>query len=112
MAFDLSAMMQMAEKLQRELGVSQSDAQAARVTGEAGGGLVRVVLNGRYEAVEVHIDPKTLAGGDRQLVEDLVRAAFNQASTRVMEELQKRVANVAQGMGVDLGALSSMLPKR
>lgn len=111
MSFDLSAMMQMAEKLQRELGVSQNEAQATRVTGEAGGGLVRVVLNGRYEAVEVHIDPKAYAG-DRQLVEDLVRAAFNQASGRVMDDLQKRVSNVAQGLGVDLGALGAILPKR
>ncbi len=108
---DISSLMQMAEKLQKELGSSQEAAAKARVTGEAGGGLVRVVLNGRYEAVEVKLDPKVVNPQELQLLEDLVRAAYNQASARVMEEIQRRVGSFASNLGLDPSVLSSLMPK-
>ena len=108
---DFSALMQISEKLRQELQRSQEEAQRARVTGEAGGGLVRVVLNGRYEAVEVTIDPKATSGDDRRLLEDLVRAAINQASARVSAEMQGRVGSFASSLGVDPTLLSSLVGK-
>ena len=108
---DFSQIMQMAEQLKRELQATQNAAQEARVVGEAGGGLVRVVLNGRYEALEVHIEPKTLAGGDQTLIEDLLRAAFNQASARVAEQLQARVGTFASSLGIDPQALEMFTKK-
>jgi nucleoid-associated protein EbfC len=108
---DISALMQMAEKLKREIGHSQEEAARIRVNGEAGGGLVQVVLNGRYEAVEVHIDPKAINAQERQLLEDLVRAAINQASGRVLQEIQRTVGGFASSLGLDPAVLSSFIPK-
>lgn len=108
---DLKAMLEMAEQMKAKLGASDQEAAAARITGEAGGGMVRVVLNGRYEAIAVNIDPKALAAGDRQFLEDLLRAAFNQASSRVLAEMQRKVSSFAESMGVDMAALGALLPK-
>ena len=102
---DLSNIMQMANQLREQFARNQAEAAKTRVTGEAGGGMVRVVLNGRYEALEVVVDPQLLASGDRALLEDLLRAAFNQASSRVAEDLRQRMGSFAQGLGVDLSAL-------
>jgi len=100
---DLSNLLQMANQLREQLQSAQQQAQTMRVTGEAGGGLVRVVMDGQHQVVELHIDEKVLS--DRALLEDLVRAAFNQASTRVQEEIKSRMGNFAQTMGIDLSAL-------
>jgi nucleoid-associated protein EbfC len=108
---DIASLMQMAEKLQKEIGSNQEAATKLKVTGEAGGGLVRVVLNGRYEAVEVKLDPKAVNPAELQLLEDLVRAAFNQASARVMEEIQRKVGSFASNLGLDPSMLSSLIPK-
>jgi nucleoid-associated protein EbfC len=108
---DISALMQMAEKLQKEIGSSHEAAAKTRVTGEAGGGLVRVVLNGRYEALEVRIDPKAVNAQELQLLEDLVRAAYNQASARVMAEIQQKVGSFASNLGLDPSVLGSLIPK-
>jgi DNA-binding YbaB/EbfC family protein len=108
---DISSLMQMAEKLQKEIGSNQEAATKLRVTGEAGGGLVRVVLNGRYEAIEVKLDPKAVNPQELQLLEDLVRAAYNQASARVMAEIQSRVGSFASNLGIDPSVLNSFIPK-
>jgi nucleoid-associated protein EbfC len=108
---DIANLMQMAEKLQKEIGSNTEAATKLRVSGEAGGGLVRVVLNGRYEVVEVKLDPKAVNPQELQLLEDMVRAAYNQASARVMAEIQQRVGSFASNLGLDPSVLSSFMPK-
>ena len=102
---DLSNLTQLASQLREQLSQSQSEAADTKVTGAAGGGMVRVVLNGKYEVIELNIEPKAYDSGDRALVEDLIRAAFNQASAKIAEELRQRMGNFAQNFGVDLSAL-------
>lgn len=97
---DLSNLMQMANQLREQLTQAQSKAGEQLVTTEAGGGMVRVVMNGRHELVELKID--AAAAKDLHLLEDLVRAAVNQASARVGEALKNQMGDVAQSMGVDL----------
>jgi len=107
---DIKALMNMAQKMQSQLTEAQSDAAKILHTGEAGAGMVRVVLNGRYEAVEVKIEPA--ATQDVALLEDLLRAAFNQASTKVAGGLQESLGGVAKGAGIDLSSImSSFTPK-
>ena len=102
---DLSNLMQMANQLRDQLTQNQAEAAKLRITGEAGGGMVRVVLNGKYEVLKLEIEDKAFGSGDKALVEDLVRAAFNQAAVKVAEDLRKRMGDFAQGMGIDLSAL-------
>jgi hypothetical protein len=65
--------------------------------GEAGGGMVKVVMNGRHEVRRVDIDP-TVAAADREMLEDLVAAACNDATRRVGEAVQQHMAGAMGGM--------------
>ncbi len=102
---DWNQLMQVANQVREQLGQSQAEAAKLRLTGEAGGGMVRVVLNGRHEAIEVTIDEQVFRAGDKALLEDLVRAAYNQAAEKVGAELRTKLGGLAQGLGLDLGAL-------
>lgn len=102
---DLTQLMQIANQVKEQIGQSQAEAARLRIVGEAGGGMARVVMNGKHEVLEVTLDPKVISGGDKGLLEDLIRAACNQASARVAEELRQRMGGLAQGLGIDLSAL-------
>jgi len=102
---DLNNLMQMAGQLKAQLEQAQNKAAQEKFTGEAGGGLVRVVVNGRHELLEVELDPKVIDPNEKALLEDLLRAAVNQANTKVVGALQQQMGGLAQGMGVDLSAL-------
>ena len=68
--------------MQRRMAELQDRLAAQQVDGESGGGLVRVVVNGKYEAKQVIIDP-SLAGEDLKVIGDLVASAFNSAARQV-----------------------------
>lgn len=101
---DINELMKAAQGLRTQLENAKEQAEKLRVTGEAGGGMVRVVMNGRYEVVELTIEPAAVSD-DIKLVEDLTRAAVNQASSKVGEQLQGSLGSMAQGLGVDLSQL-------
>lgn len=101
---DINELMKAAQSLKGQLEQAQAQAEQLRVTGEAGGGMVKVIMNGRYEVIELHIDPSA-ARDDVKLVEDLTRAAFNQASAQIGQQLQGSLGSMAQGLGLDLSSL-------
>jgi DNA-binding YbaB/EbfC family protein len=72
------------------------------VTGESGGGMVKITMNGKHEASRVQIDP-AVPLDDREMVEDLVAAAINDAAQRVEKETQQRMAAVMGGMNLPPG---------
>ena len=86
---------QMQEKMQQEIA-------ALEVEGTAGGGMVKVTMNGRHEVRRVEIDP-TVAGSDREMLEDLVAAACNDAVRRVGDAVQQHMAGAMGGMQLPPG---------
>jgi DNA-binding YbaB/EbfC family protein len=68
------------------------------VEGTAGGGAVTARANGRLELLSVRIDPKLIADGDLELLEDLVTAAVNQAMSKAREEAAKSLSSLAGGL--------------
>jgi DNA-binding YbaB/EbfC family protein len=98
----LGNMMQQVQKMQENLQRAHEELARTEVTGEAGAGLVKVTMNGRHEARGVSIDP-TLIGGDREMLEDLIVAAINDANNRLAEVTQRRMAEVTQGMPLPPG---------
>jgi DNA-binding YbaB/EbfC family protein len=68
------------------------------VEADAGGGAVKVRVNGRLEVLAVRIDPKLLADGDAELLEDLVTAAVNQALVKAREAAAQSLTSLAGGM--------------
>ena len=98
---DINALMNMAKNVQEKMQEAQAEATKIRVEGDAGGGMVRVILDGKFRVVKVDIDPK-LIGDDVAMLEDLVAAAFNQAVVKVGEALQESMSSAAGIPGFDL----------
>ena len=99
---NLSNLMKQAQKMQENLQKAQEEIKQLEVAGESGGGLVKVVLTGSYEARRVSIDDSLLTD-DKDMLEDLVAAAINDAARKVEKATQEKLASVAGGMGLPLG---------
>jgi hypothetical protein len=89
----LSQVKQMQEQLQERLG-------KVRVEASAGGGMVTVKMNGQKHLLEVRLDPEILASADREMLQDLIRAAVNEAARKVDEELQQQVSSLTGGLNL------------
>jgi DNA-binding YbaB/EbfC family protein len=91
--FDLGGLLQQAKQLQERLASVQDEIANRTAEGRAGGGMVTAVANGRMEIVRVHIEPSLLESPDREMLQDLVVAATNEALRAaraiVAEEMQK-----------------------
>lgn len=92
--------------LQQKMAAIQEEAAAIEVVGEAGGGLVKVTANGSQEVVAVAIDPGAL--DDAELLEDLVRAATNDALVRSKQVHAEKLAELTQGLGLPPGLIPGM----
>ncbi|HEX9707420.1 MAG TPA: YbaB/EbfC family nucleoid-associated protein [Steroidobacteraceae bacterium] len=99
---NLGQLMRQAQELQANMQKAQEQLGALEVTGEAGGGMVKVVMNGRHEVRRVQIDPAA-ATSDREMLEDLIAAACNDATRRVGEAVQQHMAGAMGGMQLPPG---------
>jgi DNA-binding YbaB/EbfC family protein len=98
----LGQLMQQAQRMQEDLKRVQEELANLEVTGQSGGGMVSVTMNGRHEVRRVSIDRKLFAD-DAEMAEDLVAAAFNDAVNKVAAASQQRMGDVAGGMGLPPG---------
>jgi hypothetical protein len=98
---NLAGLMQQAQKMQEELQKAQEELANMTVTGEAGGGLVKVTMTGKHAVRRVEIDPSLL--DDREMLEDIVAAAINDAVNRVASTMQERMSDVTSGMPLPPG---------
>ena len=87
----LTQFRQMQENLQKQV-------ETVHVEASAGGGMVTVKMNGQKQLTEIHIDPEVFAGKDQELLQDLVRAAVNEAGRRVDEELTNQMKSLTGGI--------------
>jgi len=94
---ELSNILKQAQKMQEELQKTQEKLAQEKTTGESGGGLVKVTMNGKYEVERVEIDP-TLLEEDKEMLEDLVAAAINATEQRIGEKMQENIANLTPGL--------------
>ena len=91
-----------ARQMQEKSSLVQEDVAALEVTGESGTGLVKVAINGAHNCRRVEIDPSLLED-DKDMLEDLVAAAFNDAARRVAEAQKEKMAAVSSGMQLPPG---------
>jgi DNA-binding YbaB/EbfC family protein len=95
-------LMKQAQQLQASVQKAQAEIASMEVTGESGGGMVKVTINGKHEAKRVQIDP-TVPMDDREMVEDLVAAAFNDAVHRLEAMTQEKMSGLMGGMNLPPG---------
>ncbi len=102
MKADIGQMLKQAQRMQAEMQKAQAELASIDVQGEAGGGLVRLTMSCNQQVKAIAIDP-TLLAGDRELLEDVLVAAFNDALRRVERTVQERYSGLTQGMGLPAG---------
>ena len=98
----LGGLMKQAQQMQEKMQKMQEEIAQLEVTGESGAGLVKITINGAHNCRRIEIDP-SLMEDDKEMLEDLIAAAFND-SVRRAEELQKeKMASVTAGMPLPPG---------
>ncbi len=98
----LGNIMQQAQKMQEDLKKAQEELALMQVTGQAGGGLVSVIMTGKREVRKVTIDP-TLVSDDKDMLEDLVAAAFNDAVHKVAKMKEEKMSELTSGLPLPPG---------
>ncbi len=95
-------LLKQAQKMQEQMQKVQEELAKAEVTGESGAGLVKVVMTGRHDVKRVQIDDSLLKE-DKEVLEDLIAAAVNDAVRKVEQNSQSKIGNLAAGMGIPPG---------
>jgi DNA-binding YbaB/EbfC family protein len=98
----LGNMMKQAQKMQENMQKAQAELAEMEVTGKAGGGMVSVIMNGRHDVKRVSIDDALLEE-DKDMLEDLVAAAVNDAVQQVEKTSQETMASMMGGMQMPPG---------
>jgi DNA-binding YbaB/EbfC family protein len=98
----LGNLMKQAQKMQAEMQETQEKLAQEIVTGESGGGLVKVTINGKHETRRVEID-ESLMGDDKEMLEDLLAAAMNDANQRVTQKMQDSMSGLTAGLNLPPG---------
>lgn len=98
----LGNLMKQAQQMQEKMAKVQEEIAAMEVTGESGAGLVKVTLNGAHNCRRVEVNPSLLED-DKEMLEDLLAAAFNDATRRISESQQEKMAGVSSGMQLPPG---------
>jgi hypothetical protein len=95
-------LMKQAQKMQEDMQKAQEEVANLEVEGQAGGGMVKVVMNGRHEIRKVELDD-SLMQDDKEMIEDLLAAAVNDAVRRVEQQTQEKMAGVTSGLNLPGG---------
>ena len=98
----LAGLMQQAQRMQENMRKLQEELAAVEVEGQSGAGMVKVTMTCKHDVKRVKIDP-SLLGDDKEMLEDLVAAAMNDAARKVEAEVQERMGALAGGMGLPPG---------
>lgn len=98
----LGQLMQQAQRMQEDLKRAQEEIAQLEVTGNAGGGMVSVIMSGRHEVRRVQIDRKLLAD-DPEMAEDMIAAAVNDAVIKLAEASQQKLGALGAGMQMPPG---------
>jgi DNA-binding YbaB/EbfC family protein len=96
----LGDMMKQVQKMQAKMEEVQKELENKRVEGTSGGGMVKVVANGKQEILEIKIDPEVVNKEDVEMLEDLVLAAVNQAREKSVEVQNDEMAKLTGGMKI------------
>ena len=101
---NMNAMIKQAQKMQEDMAAKQAELEVLEYEVAAGGGAVRVKINGKKEILSVNIDPEVIDPDDKETLEDLIVAAVNEAIKKVEtvynEEMQKITGSVGLPAGM------------
>ncbi|MBS0378777.1 MAG: YbaB/EbfC family nucleoid-associated protein [Proteobacteria bacterium] len=99
---NLNNLMKQAQAMQANMQKAQAEIANIEVVGESGGGMVKITMNGKHEVKRVQIEP-TVSGEDRDLLEDLIAAAANDAVHKVEARIQEKMSGLTAGLQLPPG---------
>jgi DNA-binding YbaB/EbfC family protein len=99
---NMNNLVKQAQALQANMQKAQAEIANLEVTGESGGGMVKVVMSGRHEVKRVQIEPSVI-GDDREMLEDLIAAAINDAVHRLESASQAKLSAAMGGLSLPPG---------
>jgi len=94
---NMQHLMKQAQKMQEQL---QKQMETTVIEATAGGGMVSVKMNGNKQLLAVQVDPEVFAGGDKEMLQDLIVAAVNEGVRKVDETLNGQLGNMTGGMKI------------
>ena len=98
----LGNMMKQAQKMQEDMQKAQAELADMEVEGQAGGGMVKVVMTGRHEIRKVQLDD-SLMNDDKEMIEDLLAAAVNDAVRRIEQQTSDKMSGLTAGLNLPGG---------
>mgnify|MGYP000084270625 CR=1 FL=1 len=100
---NLGAMLKQAQEMQSKMGEMQEKLSGLEVEGQAGGGMVKILLSGKSEVRSVKIDPTLVTPDDVEVLEDLIVAAFNDAKGKVESQVSEKMSELTGGLQLPPG---------
>ena len=100
---NIGNMMKQAQMMQANLQRAQQEIANLQVTGESGGGMAKVTMTGKHQVVRVNLDASIISSDDKEMLEDLVAAAVNDAVQKVERVSQEKMSSVMGGMNLPPG---------
>lgn len=100
---DLAGLMKQAQEMQKRMGEAQARLEDLEVTGEAGAGMVKIVLTAKGEMRGLSIDPSVIDKDEAEVLEDLIKAAYADAKRKADEAQAKVMSETTKGMGLPPG---------
>jgi DNA-binding YbaB/EbfC family protein len=97
---NMGQMMKQVKKMQQEMAKAQQELEKKEVVGSAGGGVVKVTMNGQKKLLSVEIDPDVVDPDDVEMLQDLITAAFNEALKNVDELVSKDLGRFTAGLNI------------
>ncbi len=97
----LGNLMKQAQKMQEDMQKAQEELANMEVTGQAGGGMIQVIMNGRHDVKRVSIDASLMSddlSNDKEMLEDLLAAAVNDAVRQVEKNSQEKMSGMTAGL--------------
>ncbi len=100
---NIGNLMKQAQQLQANMQRAQAEIASLEVTGGAGGGMAKVTMTGKHEVRRVVLDPSIVSSDDKEMLEDLIAAAINDAVQKVERTTQEKMASLMGGMNLPPG---------
>ena len=94
---NVQQLMKQAQKMQEQL---HKQMESTVVEATAGGGMVSVKMNGNKQLISIQVDPEVFAGGDKEMLQDLIVAAVNEGVRKVEETMNSQLGNLTGGMKI------------
>lgn len=98
----IGQIMKQAQKMQADMQKAQEEMSALMVVGESGGGMVRITMSCKHQVRSIEIED-SLVGDDKEMLEDLITAAFNDAVRKVESTVQEKYSGMTAGMSLPPG---------